>query len=156
MANFEAFRRVISSSINLLFLKSVMHRLLTQLGEWQLKSDFRINRLHPQLKTKHLLCNIAHQSKSVILNVLNDHNRYLLADSKSILTNSNSKYPKYYQLSCFRNCSEPHNSKLFSNLNFPPEEKLPFSKNHELFRPVLPVRASLINKEVEFGEIWPK
>ena len=49
-----------------------------------------------------------------------------------------------------------HNSILFSNLNFLPNQKKALSKNHELFRLVLPVHTPLIIKEVEFGEIWPK
>ena len=32
-----------------------------------------------------------------------------------------------------------HSSKNFPNLNFPPNQKPPFSKNHKLFWPVLPV-----------------
>ena len=39
-----------------------------------------------------------------------------------------------------------HNSKLFSNLNFPPKQNPPLSKNHDLFRLVLPVRIPVIIK----------
>jgi len=49
-----------------------------------------------------------------------------------------------------------HNSKLFSNLNFLPNQTTILSKNHEFFRLVLLIRTPLIIKEVEFGEIWPK
>ena len=46
-----------------------------------------------------------------------------------------------------------HNSKLFCNFNFPPNQKKKFSKNHELFWPVLLVHTLLAPDQQKSG-IW--
>ena len=51
-----------------------------------------------------------------------------------------------------------HNSKISPNLNFPPNQKPPFSKKTitQLFRLVLPVCTPQMNKKEQFMVIWPK
>ena len=49
-------------------------------------------------------------------------------------------------------CTRTHNSKLFSNLNFPPNQKTLFPKNHELFKPVLPIRTPRSTKKWNLGK----